>query len=287
MDWIAASALMFCFSILMYLAVRKSTLLKTPTQINNLAMFAIPMVFFAAMALISKDSIILTLSQYTLLIVSAVFFSYLGNVFSLKSMECAPNPGYSLIISKSYVVLTSVSSIFLFGAEFTPKSALAIVMVIAFSSLIFIDKQADKRRKYKPSWLPLTLGAFFCWALLALSAKYLLEMGVSIPVRLLYVSAIVSALILGEIRLQRIKQVKLSTPQLLLLGIIGIFAAGFNYFMNLGYELAPNLGYVNLANAASISALTVFSAILFKDELTVRKIIGVLGVTAGLALLFI
>jgi uncharacterized membrane protein len=57
--------------------------------------------------------------------------------------------------------------------------------------------------------------------------------------------------------------------------------------MIVGLDLAPNIGYVNAINASSISAVTVFSAILFKDDFSLKKFIGVLGVTAGLLLLIL
>ena len=57
--------------------------------------------------------------------------------------------------------------------------------------------------------------------------------------------------------------------------------------MQVGFNLAPNVGFVNAANAASISLLTLMSTFFFKDELTIKKMIGILGVTAGLLLLFL
>jgi uncharacterized membrane protein len=69
--------------------------------------------------------------------------------------------------------------------------------------------------------------------------------------------------------------------------MIGVFGASFNYFMQVGFNLAPNVGFVNAANAASISLLTLMSAIIFKDELTLRKLVGVVGVTVGLLILFL
>jgi uncharacterized membrane protein len=57
--------------------------------------------------------------------------------------------------------------------------------------------------------------------------------------------------------------------------------------MQVGFNLAPNVGYVNATNAASISLLTLMSSIFFKDELTLKKMIGIVGVTAGLLLLFL
>jgi drug/metabolite transporter (DMT)-like permease len=61
----------------------------------------------------------------------------------------------------------------------------------------------------------------------------------------------------------------------------------FNVTKNLAVNIAPNIGYVNAANAGSIAALTVVSAIVFKDKLTLRKMIGVVGIFIGLVLIFI
>ncbi|KKU25989.1 MAG: hypothetical protein UX38_C0011G0001, partial [Microgenomates group bacterium GW2011_GWC1_46_16] len=48
-------------------------------------------------------------------------------------------------------------------------------------------------------WLPYTMGAFFCWGFLALSSKYLLNMGVPILTRLILTMLVVTILIFGEI----------------------------------------------------------------------------------------
>jgi uncharacterized membrane protein len=224
--------------------------------------------------------------EYVLIAIQGIFFSYLGNVFSLKGIENSPNPGYSLIISKSYVVFTAIASIFLFSAPLTFKSVIAIALIIIFSAIITIDKNKNKTDS-KTSWLPYTLGAFFCWGLLALSSKYLLNMGVPILTRLILSMIVVTTLIVGEITYKNVAWRKLSNDQLITLGLIGIFGSSFNYFMQVGFNLAPNVGLVNATNAASISLLTLMSAFFFKDELTVKKMIGIFGVTAGLLLLFI
>jgi len=286
MNWIIASILMFLSSVVLYLFVRKSNLLKTPQQLNNLAMFFIPVVVYFFMSLNSNTRFELKPFEYFLIIIQGIFFSYLGNVFSLKGIEYSPNPGYSLIISKSYVVFTAVASIFVFSAPLTIKSVFAIVLIIAFSAVIMIDKSKNKSESNK-LWLPYTVGAFFCWGLLALSSKYLLNLGVPILTRLVYSMAIVTVLIIGEIRLKKVNVFNISKSQLFTLIMIGVFATSFNYFMQVGFNLAPNVGYVNAANAASISLLTLMSAILFKDELTIKKMIGIIGVTLGLIALFI
>jgi drug/metabolite transporter (DMT)-like permease len=135
-------------------------------------------------------------------------------------------------------------------------------------------------------WLIYAFGAFFCWGFLALISKYLIGQGVSIVIFLTYLSLFVSLIILGEIFVKRTK-FDLSGQQNWLLVAIGIGGAFFNLFMQLGYKTAPNPGYINAVNASSISMVTLLAAWLFKDELTLRKIIGVTGVTVGLILLFL
>lgn len=283
MNWVVSSLLMFASSVALYLMVRRAALAKVPSQYNNLAMFLIPLFVFIGMGVITKQNFLLSPVQTLLIIGIAVVFSYIGNVFSLVSIERAPNPGYSLVISKSYVVFTAVVAIVLFNAELTVRKALAIVLIVAFSALIMLSQKA-KKKSINSSWLPLSLGAFFCWGLLSLSSKFMFNQGVNIFVYLAYMFAVVNVCILLEMRRKKISFRPIRNNALTLC-LIGIFASGFNLFQFVAIQSAPNIGYVNAMNASSISAVTVLAVVLFKDELSKRKLIGVLGVTAGLLLL--
>ncbi|TXH06621.1 MAG: hypothetical protein E6R05_01385 [Candidatus Moraniibacteriota bacterium] len=286
MNWVIASLLMFLSSVALYLFVRRSNQLKTPQQLNNLSMFLIPLVVYVFLAINSKVNLYVSIFHFVIIIIQSVFFSYLGNVFSLRGIEYAPNPGYSLIISKSYVVFTAIASIFLFDSPLTFKSIVAIGMIMLFSAVIMIDKSKDKRESDN-RWLPYTIGAFFCAGLLALSTKYLLNLGVPILTRLIYSMLIVTTLILSEIRIKKVNLLETSRPQFANLLMIGLSGAIFMYFMQVGFNLAPNVGYINAVNAGSISLLTLMSALIFKDELNLIKIFGIIGVTIGLILLFL
>lgn len=286
MNWIIASLLMFVSSVVLYLCVRKSNALKTPRQLNNLAMFLIPVLVYMVLTVRTPTSFTLKPFEYLIILVQGIFFSYLGNVFSLKGIEYAPNPGYSLIISKSYVVFTAIASVFIFSAPLTMRTVIAIILIVMFSALITIEKDKNRTTSNK-LWFPYTMGAFFCWGLLALSSKYLLNMGVPILTRLIFSMVVVTVLIFGEIKYKKVEWKKVSKDQLITLLLIGIFGSSFNYFMQVGFNLAPNVGFVNATNAASISLLTLLSAFFFKDELTVKKMIGIFGVTVGLLLLFL
>ncbi len=286
MNWIISSTLMFLSSVALYLFIRKSNSLKIPQQLNNLAMFLIPLVVYLILTINTDTRFALKPSEYFLLLIQGIFFSYLGNAFSLKGIEYSPNPGYSLIISKSYVVFTAVASVFIFNSPLTVKAVIAIIFIIAFSALIMIDKSKNKSELNK-LWLPYTIGAFFCWGLLALSSKYLLNVGVPILTRLIYSMTIVTVLIFGEMIIKKIRVLCITKPQLLTLIMIGVFATSFFYSMQVSYNLAPNVGYVNAANGASISLLTLMSAFIFKDDLSLKKMVGIAGVTIGLIVLFL
>jgi uncharacterized membrane protein len=287
MDWILASLLMFASSVVLYLFIRKCTLLKIPPQFTNLSVFAVPLIAFLVMSLIQKESLVISPYQLGVLFLASLLFSYLGSVLSLKSIEAAPNPGYSLIVSKSYVVFTAVASVFVFSSPLSLRSIISIIMIIAFSALITVNKPTKKKASHSNLWLWLSIGTFFCWGLLAMASRYLISQGVGTLARLVYIHLFVSLLFLGEIGIKKVGVKKLRPHHLWVLLFAGLASIGFDYFMQLGYSLAPNVGYISAVNASSIGAVTLLSAWLFKDELNLRKLIGVLGVTAGMILLLI
>jgi len=57
--------------------------------------------------------------------------------------------------------------------------------------------------------------------------------------------------------------------------------------MRLAIDTAPNLGYVNTLNASSIAMIAILSKLIFKDELSIKKLIGILGVSIGVIYLLI
>lgn len=285
MNWIVASALMFWSSVGMYLLVRKCAMMKVPQELLNIAMFLIPLFFYLPLSYLSHVTLSVSLYQFALLFVTAYFFSYWGNVFSLKSITYAPNPGYSLVLSKSYVVFTTLIAIILFGSEFSIKAGISILLIIVGSALVMIGKPKADQSHVKSSWLPLAFGSFFCWGMLALMSKYLLQQGVLIYTRLIYVQAIVSIFILNDMRRKRINFSLIKPSQGAILLFIGFFATAFNYFMQVGFQLAPNIGYVNAVNASSIAVVSLGAAYFFHDELTKKKLLGIVIVTVGLVFL--
>ncbi len=285
MNWIIASLIMFFSSACLYLAVRKSSLQKFPTQFNNLAMFSVPLLIYLMIGISRGLNYSISLPNFIIIVIASFLFSYLGNVASLKSIEISPNAGYSLVISKSYVVLTTIISLLFLGGELTLRKGVAICLIVLFSALVIIDPKKTKKVASN-LWLYYTMFAFFAWGFLSLTIKYLSLHGVNTLVMLTYLYIFVTLFIVLEaLNLKVNKNIFVSGWKYFL--SIGVFSALFNYFNFYAVSIAPNVGYINAINASSISLVTILSVLLFKDELSVRKLIGIFGVTGGLLLLLI
>ena len=284
--WIPYSLLMFFASVALYLTVRKSSLVKVPTPLTNLAMFAIPLVAYLGIGLSSNQSYGISTPHLLMLFLVAIVFAYGGNTVSLKAIDIAPNPGYSLVLSKSYVLFTTLVAAVFLNAELSLRKVLAILIIVGFSALIMINRRAAKHVKSN-RWVLLSFGAFFAWGFLSLSSKYLFSHGVGTIPFLIYLYAVVTACILitNKLWIRTIKGL-CSREWLLLIGT-GIFSTLFNLGQFEAIKVAPNVGYVNAINAASISLVTVLAVLLFKDELTKQKAVGISGVTIGLLLLLL
>ncbi len=285
MNWVVADLLMFGCSVVVYLAVRKASLDKLPAQFNNLAMFCIPLLVFILADAVTKQRLHISLPQALQILLTATVLAYLGNAMSVKSIELAPNAGYSLILSKSYVVLTTLLAVPLFNAKLTPVTLAAIALIVGASALIITAGQRSSGRARSRAWVPLALGSFFCWAFLSLMAKHLISEGMPTLVFLTYVYVVSMACILLEMWYRKV-DLGLARKSIRPLILIGAAAAGFNFFNFYAIGIAPNVGYVNATNSASIGAVTILSVLLFGDELTKRKVLGLLGILIGLVLLF-
>lgn len=285
LGWIPDSLVMFGASVVMYLFIRKGQKQGLPLMQYIFAMFVIPLIFFTLSIPLLHLSLQINWALLPLIIGAAFVFSYAGNIMSQQSIMLSSNPGYSLIISKSYVILTTIFAVVLLHAALSLKAAVAILLIVGFSALIVIGPKKSGGTK-SMLWIWLALGACVCFAGLALVSTYLLKTGIPVMVWLFYLFLFVSSFIFAEmvINKRNILPKKGNVGTILM---IGTMSALFNLFMQIGYKEAPNPGYINAANAASITLVTLLSAYFFKDELNLRKIIGIVGVTVGLLVLFL
>lgn len=275
---------MLLASVVMYLFIRKGQKQGISLRMNVLAMFVIPLFIYTGILMVTKTSLAISLTNLGIILLASIFFSYVGNMLSQKSMMDSPNPGYSLSITKSYVGFTSLFSFTFLHSPLPLKSIIAIVLIVIFSAVISIEKKSHHTAGQW--WLLSAIGAFFCFAFLALVSSFILKQGVGVFVYLFYLFLFVTLCILGEMFLRR-KGEPIKKSTFVTLGIIGIMSMFFNLFTQLGYKVAPNPGFINAVNTASIMFVTLLTSFFFKDELSLRKIIGIIGITIGLLLLFL
>lgn len=65
----------------------------------------------------TKSTLSINKTLFILLILAAVF-AFLGNYFLLRSINVAPNPGYSLAVSGVHILLVTILAIFLFKSDY-------------------------------------------------------------------------------------------------------------------------------------------------------------------------
>jgi len=294
MDWLIYSGIMFVFSISYYLILRSLQRQGMPSAVNMLMMFLPAVPLYIIIILAEKINLVLSLWHLSIIFIATYLFSYLGNIYSLKGIKEAPNSGYSLIIQKSYAVYTTFAAALLFGSVINAKTVIAILVIIIFSGFILIEKQAPKGSLGKAvsrSWILPTFMAFFLFGNLTLVSKWLLEQGITPIVRGFYLNIFVTGMyainLFSEIKYKGLVVPKINGKQYVQLILLGISCGAFNLAMQYAFNVTPNIGIVSIINTASITPITVFSAILFKESLNLQKIVGIIGVSVGLAILVI
>jgi len=276
--WILFGLLVFLFSNILYLFIQKAQEEKIAVSTYSIFMFAVPAVVNFFYSIFTGESLLLSIKLYLIVGVTAILWSYLGNYFSQKGLLHAPNPDYSLILQKSYVVITTFAAFFLFKSELTSSKIISILLILLFSALISISK---KEKKGNQKWIIFSIGAHLCFAFGSIMSKYFLEIGLSPHVYLFYIGSIVS--ILNYLKTKKKNRKLLLKKSHLLINVnIGLASLFFNLAMQYGFKFAPNPGYIAAINASSIMSITILSAFIFKKELSLQKIIGIIGVTASL-----
>ena len=280
---------MMAVSVVMYSLVRYIKQYPKSTELVPFAMIALPVPVYAVFVLFEKSSYRPSLLHALVLIMQGIVFVYLGNLYALKGIEKAPNTGYSVLISKIYVVFTTPLSVVLFNSKLSLSSIFAILMIVFFSYFVMIEKRSNRVKKTKEenAWIKYTLIAFLCFGGNALTSKYLLNGGMPIFFRLLF-PGIVAGLLYAPKAIKNFQNIQVSKkPFILLLLAIAVCSILFNFTMQYAFSKSPNVGYVNAANVSSTAILAFPSALIFKDPLTRRRALGIIGVLAGTYILFL
>lgn len=287
MNWVITSSLMFFSSIIYYLFVRKAQQNKIDNRSYVFINTFIPLLFLLAFSIFQKYTILINPLFIGILFFQAFFLSYIGSIAGYIAIGKAPNAGYSLVIQKSYSIYTSIAAVFLFNSVLSIYKFIAILIILICTAIISITR-GKKINVVNYSWVIYSFLAFFCFGTSSLVNKYVFSQGIPPSVILFWIMLFVSLFAFIDL-LKNIKEVPIQILKnnWLLLFIMGFSVTFFYYFKQISEVSAPNIGYVGAINAASNAFFTVLVALVFKDTLSWRKFVAVLGVTFGLMLLIL
>lgn len=216
----------------------------------------------------------------------AIICCYAGNISELQAIIRAPNAGYALAVSKSYAILTLIAAWMLFGNEISGIKIAGVALVVIFQVLA---RESWKKNKKDGSagWKKYAVISFFGLAGLSLAGKYLMIRGMGSLEFLAVVVSVTGIMIVASWRRSGNGRMPNLSEAALPLICIGLISAAVNYFLYSAIALAPNVGYVNAINTAQIALTAIISRILFKSELGIAGLIGIVGIIVGILLVIL
>ena len=135
--WIAMSlAAMGCMAAMLLLLTGLNRL-KLDQSITLLCLFPLILLFNVLYILVTRTPLRLpTTASAWLLLVGAALASFVGNLYCLKAMNLAPNPGYPVAIQGANVLIVTLASLWLFAAEFSYWKGVGVLLCVIGVTLI-------------------------------------------------------------------------------------------------------------------------------------------------------
>lgn len=284
MDWIIYSAVMFVFSIIYYLIIKKIQNLGIDQYVYMTANSIVPIFLFGILSLSSGKTFVMSQMGFIIVLITAILLNYFGSIAGYQGIKSAPNTGYSVIIQKSYALYTTFAAVLLFNSELPLYKLLGVLIIILFTCLIMIEKSNKKFVINK--WFWYSLLAFFLFGGTTIAAKYIALIGDDPNVYLFWVMVCTAIISLVSYLKNKSKVITKFNPNIIFwLFVMSLSVSIFYWGKNMSTITTPNIGYTGAINAASNAVLTIVSAIIFKQELNTYKLIGVFGVCVGLVIL--
>lgn len=283
--WLIHSLLAFLATLSVNLLIRKIHLRNIPLRIQNSVQFIMPFLGFSVWGLFQPQMLKVDMGHLALILIFAVVFTQLGTILANKAITLSKNPGYPVAVTRTNVLITTLISVLIFNS-YLNWITFSAVLVITFSSFLFVDYSKKEIHKSNNLWLWYALVSGVLTSGYALGSKFFINQNIPLLTRMFYAFFMMSFVQVGDLIVSKTK-IQFKRFDLILFLGLGVSIFLFNIFAQLAFENAPNPGFVNAFLAASIIPTTFLAAYFFKDELNKRKVLGALGVLAGLSLLYL
>lgn len=136
--WILyATSAMLCFAG-MQLLFKQLTRMGLSSPLILVFIFAFGSIFYFAHLAVVRAPLAVSTRALGLLAVASVF-SYGGNLYMVRALDQAPNPGYAMAVIGLQALVVTLASIVLFGSAFSWVKALGVALSILGVALLAID----------------------------------------------------------------------------------------------------------------------------------------------------
>ena len=137
MWFVYAAAAMCCFAG-MQLLMKQLTRMGLVAPVILLFLFAVSTALYAAHVAVVRPPMGLS-ARAVLLLTGAGILSYVGNLYMVRALTHAPNPGYAMAVIGLQALPVALAAVLLFGSEFSWIKAAGVVLSIAGVALLLVD----------------------------------------------------------------------------------------------------------------------------------------------------
>ncbi len=121
----------------MILLFKKITMEGVPPLVLLLFLFLIAGTLYLAQTLFTRTKVSLSVPVF-LLILAAAILSYAGNLFYLKAIGLAPNPGYAVAVVGLQAGVIAFGAFFLFNSELSLIKGVGLLLAILATILLSV-----------------------------------------------------------------------------------------------------------------------------------------------------
>lgn len=251
------------------------TKLKSAKHINlfNILIYSVCVIIFGLLLL--KE----TLSPFTFFI--GIIFGVvtsLSNLFKMLSLSTGPM-NITILVTTSSMIIPTMSGIF-FGESFSIAKLCIVILLIGFIYLYISKNSASKDDdvKVNKKWLLYCILAFVSIGMVGVIQKIHQSSAYKSEVSGFLFIAFICAIIFCFFRSRSCEQKLILDKKLILIGLIcGGCTFGMNYINLKLSGLLPSQLFFPLVNGSTIVLSSLFSVIVFKEKLSKRQTIGLVG----------
>lgn len=138
MWFIYATVAMLCF-VGMQIVLKQLTRMNLAPPLILVFLFGFTTVLFLSHVGVTRQSMMIT-TRAAGLLAAAAACSYAGNLYMVRSVAIAPNPGYAIAVVGLQALPLTVIALFMFGAPLSWVKMLGVVLSISGVVLLMLDR---------------------------------------------------------------------------------------------------------------------------------------------------